>query len=205
MKNETTILDDTAERHLRKYSNPNLIHQFVLRRMFDAVTREILRIEPAKTLEFGCGEGLFLQQLKTRGVAFKEIVAIDLRQDALDYAKSLHPEYKFENVDLLTWDHPQKYFDLVVASQVLEHLPEPDRFLKRLALFSNKYLLLTVPWEPWFRIMNLLRGRDIKRLGNHPEHVNLWDLSGFEKFVSKYATIEKAYTVFPFIVVIAKT
>jgi hypothetical protein len=92
-----------------------------------------------------------------------------------------------------------------VASQVLEHLPEPEIFLERLAAFSNKHLLLTVPWEPWFRTINLIRGRDIKRLGNHPEHINLWGLRGFERLVSKYATVEKAYTVFPFIVVVAKT
>ena len=51
-------------------------------------------------------------------------------------------------------------FDLVVASEVLEHLYEPERFLERLCRLSRGPVLLTVPHEPWFRLCNLLRGRD---------------------------------------------
>jgi hypothetical protein len=64
-------------------------------------------------------------------------------------------------------------------------------------------MLLTVPWEPWFRLMNLLRGRDITRLGNHPEHINQWSIRQFESLVAKYAYIQKTQTVFPFMIVIA--
>lgn len=204
LASKNTVREDTASRHLKKYSNPNFFHQLTLSRFFDKVAEEIQCINPLSVLEFGCGEGLFLQQLKMRKILFKNLIGIDDRDDALQYAKSLHPEYEFVKVDLLSWDRPGKSFELVIASQVLEHLIDPEQFMDRLVYFSNQYLFLTVPWEPWFRLMNILRGRDILRLGNHPEHINLWGIKQFKKFVSKYAKIEKAYTVFPFIIIVAR-
>ena len=33
-------------------------------------------------------------------------------------------------------------------------------------------VVVSVPYEPWFRIGSLLRGKYVRSLGNHPEHVN---------------------------------
>jgi len=195
---------DTAIRHLHKYSNRNPLHQMILGRFFDKVAEEITRLSPLNVLEFGCGEGLFLQQLKKRNIYFKKLIGIDCRDDAIQYAKSLHPEYDFFKADLLSWSRPGRSFDLVIASQVLEHLESPDQFLKRLTYYSRQYLLLTVPLEPWFSLINLLRGRDILRLGNHPEHINLWRYNQFQRFVSRHARIEESYSIFPFIITIAR-
>jgi trans-aconitate methyltransferase len=200
----TTIRHDTTERHRQKYANKNPLHRFALDRFFDAVAREVRTLHPATTLEFGCGDGLFLQKLKDRHVLFEQLCGVDLRTDAIEHARHLHPDYRFECRDLLDWDLAGGSFDLVIASEVLEHLPEPARFLERMIHLSRRHLLLTVPWEPWFRLMNLLRGRDIGRLGNHPEHVNLWSFAGFVNFVASQAEVVRAYTVFPFTIVLAE-
>jgi hypothetical protein len=48
--------------------------------------------------------------------------------------------------------------------------------------------------EPYFHIGNLLRGRHPGRLGNHPEHVQHWNLRTFGAFllgpVAEVRTIE---------------
>lgn len=198
------MFSDTATRHRRKYENKNPIQRFVLNRFFDAVAKEIRAIQPNKVLDFGTGEGYFLEQLKKRGLTFKSLVGIDLREDALNEARLRNPSYEFIKVDLFDWNIKHKSFDLVITSEVLEHLKDPARFLERLSLLSRGHLLLTVPLEPWFRLMNLLRCRDIRRLGNHPEHINHWGYGGFKKFVSKYVNINRSYIVFPFIIVIAE-
>jgi SAM-dependent methyltransferase len=200
----STIRHDTALRHQHKYANKNPLQRFALGRFFDAVAEEVRALQPELTLDFGCGEGLFLQRLKERGVSLGRFCGIDLRPEALELARRRHPDDEFVCADLLTWSNSENRFDLVIASEVLEHLPGPERFLRRLIHFSSQHLLLTVPLEPWFRIMNLLRGRDLGRLGNHPEHVNLWGLRSFRKFVSPHVEIARAYTVFPFIIVVAR-
>ncbi len=199
-----TIRADTAQRHIQKYTNKNPIHRYLLEHFFDVVADEIRNLPSDHILEFGCGEGLFLEKLKQRGIEFKSLLGIDLRAEALEHAASLHPDYRFRKIDILEWDYEPKSFDLVIASQVLEHLPNPNPVLKRLALLSRKHLLLTVPWEPWFRLVNLLRGRDLCRLGNHPEHVNLWGFTNFKRFVEKYALVTTARVAFPFTVVTAR-
>lgn len=200
---DATIRHDTAARHLFKYSNRNSFHRLTLNRFFSSVTRAIRQIQSENVFEFGCGEGFFLQELKKRGLVFDSFVGLDLRRRAIEMARGLHPEHSFFEADFLSWDYPVKSFDLVIASQVLEHLVEPEKFLERLVAYTGSYLLLTVPWEPWFRLMNLLRGRDINRLGNHPEHINQWSIRQFEKLVARYAYIQKTQAVFPFIIVIA--
>jgi SAM-dependent methyltransferase len=204
MNSNSTIQDDTGKRHRHKYENTNFIHRLTLGRFLDAIGREIKFLNLEHTLDFGCGEGLFLQELKQRGIIFKNLFGIDLRSDAVLDAQTLLPEYQFETVDLLSWDKPERSFDLVIASQVLEHLPNPDIFLKKLVLLSNRFLLFTVPWEPWFRLTNLARGRDLPRFGNHPEHINHWRKDSFKRFIEPHATITKLYTIFPFIIAIVK-
>lgn len=203
MERPTSIREDTTARHLRKYSNKNPLHQLTLKRFFDTVAAEVLRMQPGSVLEFGCGEGLFLEQLAQRGVKCPSLLGIDLREDALAQARTLNPHYTFERIDLFDLQ-PKEPFDLVIASQVLEHLIEPAPFLKRLVELSRRHLLLTVPWEPWFQLMNLLRGRDIKRLGNHPEHVNRWTAGAFKEFVAAHARVENVLTVFPFTLMVAQ-
>lgn len=200
---DVTIRHDTTARHLHKYSNRNVFHRLTLNRFFDAVGREIQQIQPKSVLEFGCGEGFFLQEMKKRELEFDNFVGLDLRRDAIEMAKEVHSEHSFLEADFLTWDYSVKSFDLVIASQVLEHLVHPGKYIERLVAYSDNYLLVTVPWEPWFRMMNLLRGRDIGRLGNHPEHINQWGVRQFEQLVARYACIQKTQTVFPFIIITA--
>jgi trans-aconitate methyltransferase len=180
------------------------MHRLALRRFFDRIAGELLEMGPARVLDFGCGEGLFLKEIEARGVVLDDYLGIDLREDALQTARSFHPRHRFELVDLSQWDAPPGSFDLVIASQVLEHLPDPVSALKRLVDLSSERLLLTVPAEPWFQIVNLARGRHLARLGNHPEHVNRWSFSKFGRLVSNHAQIVRAYRVFPFTVVVAK-
>ncbi len=201
----SSVREDTGIRHQKKYANRNPIHQLVLRRFFDIVADEIRGLSRGKVLEFGCGEGLFLRELKERNIYFKSLLGIDIRDDALEQARFLHPDYVFEKKDIFQWACDPKSFDLIIASEVLEHLIKPDRVMSRLTELCRKDMLLTVPWEPWFRLMNLLRGRDIRRFGNHPEHVNLWTYNEFLRFVNKYASVKNARTSFPFIIVSATT
>jgi len=200
----TTIRADTTQRHLAKYSNRNPLHRLALGHFLDRVAQEIRRIAPRSVLEFGCGEGLLLQALETRGVRLQDYTGIDLRADAIAAARLLHPQRRFERADLFDWPGVPGGYDLVIASQVLEHLPEPGPALECLTGFTARWLLLTVPDEPWFRLLNFLRGRDLRRLGNHPEHVNLWSLASFRSFVGQRADIARSYRAFPFSVVVAR-
>ena len=205
MHKSDTIRADTGERHRAKYDNPNPIHRLTLGRFFDRVADHLKVLAPASVLEFGCGEGFLLRELKQRGFTCPELVGVDLREDALLQARELHPEWRFDCADIFAWSSPRPAYDLVLASQVLEHIPNPLPVLRRLLELTSKDLVLTVPCEPWFQGLNFLRGRDLLRLGNHPEHVNRWSRRAFVQFVEQAAEVVEAEVVFPFTYVRART
>lgn len=201
----STISSDTGVRHKHKYENKNKFHQYFLNNFFKNIEELLLKENYKNVLDFATGEGLFLEKLlSTTKISFDNVTGIDLREDAINEAKAKLPKFSFLVQDLLTWDIEPKTFELVIASQVLEHLHEPERFLKKIAELSSKHVLLSVPHEPWFCLMNLIRGRDLKRFGNHPEHINHWSVRNFVKFVEKELKIIKVNKSFPFIIVLAE-
>jgi len=189
--------------NLHKYSNKNKIHQFLLRRFLDAVHREIIRLAPSVILDFGCGEGLFWSAMWKRGMSRDcRVTGIDLRDAGLTIAKELCPQYTFAHINLLDLDPEKDRYDLITAIEVMEHLADPDTYLQHLCKLSRKNLILTVPHEPWFRLLNFLRGRNIAQWGNHPEHVNHWSLESFGDWAGTSIAIDRLYGVFPWVILV---
>ena len=143
--------------------------------------------------------------MKDRGLSGKEILGVDIRKENLERAKKRIPEYDFRQLNLFQINPDKFRFDLVMVIEVFEHIHKPETYLKHLVSLSSKYVLITVPFEPWFRMMNLLRGRDILRLGNHPEYVNHWSTKSFRRFLVPYIKIERLYVKFPWIVCVGMT
>ena len=88
-------------------------------------------------------------------------------------------------------------FDLVTVLEVLEHLEQPSDAIKEAKRVSKEFCIFSVPFEPYWRILNLLRLKYISDLGNTPGHMNHWSKSGFEKLLKNQFSIVKLQTVFP--------
>ncbi len=71
-------------------------------------------------------------------------------------------------------------FDLVTATEVLEHVPDPETVLAEMARVARGHLLVSVPHEPMWRALNLARGAYVRDLGNTPGHLNHWTRRGFQ-------------------------
>ena len=200
----TTIRADTTERHVSKYNNPNPIHRLSLGRFYYSVAETLTDIAPTRVLDFGCGEGYILDMMSAREIAFQSYEGLDLRPDALTEARRRWRSTRFVEANLFDPAYDNERYHTVMALEVLEHLFEPEKVLKRLVSMADEYVLLTVPNEPWFQLMNLVRGRDLIRLGNHPEHINHWNKDTFSEFVSPYAEVIDVTTRFPFVILLAK-
>jgi SAM-dependent methyltransferase len=101
-----------------------------------------------RVLELGCGNGNVLGVLKA---AFPEgtVVGLDLHEEGLAHART-RAEGLLVQADLS--DPPfQRAFDLVCLFDVLEHLDDDARALRRTArlLRPGGRILLTVPAHPW--------------------------------------------------------
>ncbi|HPN88768.1 MAG TPA: class I SAM-dependent methyltransferase [Candidatus Omnitrophota bacterium] len=151
--------------------------------------------------EIGCGEGYLSSQINSWG--YKNIKACDVSKLIIEKAKNLHKEKPIDFYVKSIYDlNGSDAADLLICSEVLEHLENPDKALQILSMYSRKYCLLTVPQEPGWRIANVLRGKYIKDLGNTPGHLNHWSSKTFKFLVQKYFKIITIKTSFPWIILL---
>jgi len=181
--------------NLRKYESGNRVLQALIRRFHARMLDLVAPLGAKRVLDVGCGEGFFARALLDRfpGV---ELVGVDASEAAIAHASARCPEARFE-VSRIEALRARGRFDLVVCSEVLEHLEDPAAGIANLADCTAGHALLTVPWEPWFQLANLARGKYLATLGNHPEHVQRWTRAGFERAVSGRFARVHSESMFP--------
>lgn len=188
----------------QKHESGNPIQQALLGRFKGEVVRLARRVAPRDVLEVGCGEGYMLQVLHQANLG-ASLTGVDISETAIaDARERLGETAKLEARDARELADDGRTFDLVVMLEVLEHIPDPAQMLPILDKLTDRYLLLSVPWEPFFRGLNLLRGKHVGALGNDPEHVNHWGRRSFFSFVEQRFTILETPVVFPWTMCLAE-
>ncbi|MDX1541339.1 MAG: hypothetical protein R3349_08030, partial [Geminicoccaceae bacterium] len=92
---------------------------------------------------------------------------------------------------------PDDASELVVACEVLEHVPDPERAVARLATLARPHLIVSVPREPLWRVLNVARGRYVRALGNTPGHLQHFSTRRFVELIARHARIEDIRTPLP--------
>jgi SAM-dependent methyltransferase len=136
-----------------------------------------------RLVELGCGTGAILEVCRDRGLA-RELLGVDYSDDALQRVRSMDgvravlgditdPEFSLDGE-----------FDVVVASHVIEHLQEPERFLEAVRRrIRAPYAVFEVPLEDLAvgRVRGLFRDRTRNRAG----HVQFFTPRSFEDLLSR--------------------
>jgi 2-polyprenyl-3-methyl-5-hydroxy-6-metoxy-1,4-benzoquinol methylase len=153
---------------------------------------------PRSILDVGCGEGVLTSEWAER-LHGGRIVGIDLDDPKLrsEWESRRRPnlEYRVEEATSLSFgDHE---FDMAAAIEVLEHVPEPEATLSEMARVASRHLLVSVPREPMWRMLNMARGAYVRDLGNTPGHINHWSKVGFHSMLTRYGKVQEVRTPFP--------
>jgi 2-polyprenyl-3-methyl-5-hydroxy-6-metoxy-1,4-benzoquinol methylase len=94
--------------------------------------------------------------------------------------------------------------DLLVCCEVLEHLEDPDLALATLQRVATGHLILSVPREPIWRVLNMVRGKYLKSFGNTPGHIQHWSSSKFNELVGNYFDIVEIRTPLPWTMLLCR-
>jgi SAM-dependent methyltransferase len=184
-----------------KYGSTNPIEQRMMRGFFGALDGFLDEVRPTRVLEIGVGEGIVTSRLIER-FPDASVLGLDLPDEGLaaDWGeRGLSCVFG----DATTLPFPDDAFDLVMAIEVFEHLPDPDAALAELARVCSGSLIASVPFEPIWRIGNMARGRYLRDLGNTPGHINHWTNRGFARLVGTRFDIADTANPMPWTMVLA--
>ncbi|MEZ4453676.1 MAG: class I SAM-dependent methyltransferase [Nannocystaceae bacterium] len=189
----------------QKHESKNPIQRALIRRFSAAMVAMVARVKPRTIIDVGCGEGYMLRALVDAGVD-AELWGLDLSETAIADAKArLGDRAHLEVRDAHELAAIGQRFDLVMMLEVLEHIPEPSKILPLLGQLSRGHILVSVPWEPYFRGLNFVRGKNLAAFGNDPEHVNHWGRGSFRRFLEARYTVLEMPGVFPWVMALAST
>ena len=135
--------------------------------------RKYIKGQGLKICDIGSRDGALTGEF----VKDNEFWAVDFDKEALDFlADKYNVKTVYQDLNAENWSLPDNYFDVVVFSEVLEHLYYPTRVLEKLSKILKKdsgILLGSVPNA--FSLKNRLRLLLAKKKGTpleDPTHIN---------------------------------
>ena len=186
-----------------KYGSSNPIVRLLMRGFFRSFDELFSGIPCRSVLEVGCGEGEIGRHV-TAIRPHASYYGVDVAPEVVAEARKRHPQLRFD-VRSIHDLSPDDAADVVLAVEVFEHLPDPERAMQTLLRVPFQHLLVSVPREPVWRMLNVLRGRYLRDLGNTPGHVNHWSRRHFVAFLSRFdrhIEIERVLSPFPWTMVL---
>jgi SAM-dependent methyltransferase len=188
-----------------KYGSRNPIVRRLMQGFQESLESLVRQSQAREIHEVGCGEGYWtIRWLKegyiARGSDFS-VQAIDL---ARANAASQHVEPEFRVASIYDLRPPKDVAELIVCCEVLEHLEDPGKALKVLRSLVGSSLIISVPCEPVWRILNMLRGSYWGAFGNTPGHLQHWSKRSFLGLIGQEFEIIEVRSPFPWTMVMAR-
>lgn len=193
--------------YFNKYQSRNILHQRLMKGFIFALDSLLDEIDYSSVLDAGCGEGYICEHIYQAGVLTgnsKFIVGTDISEEVIDTAKRNNPSILFKTNSIYQMDEKNNSFDLVIAMEVLEHLQNPNAALDELFRITSKYVLLSVPNEPIWRVANFIRGKYLRQGGNTPGHIQHWTKNQFINIIKDHGDLIALRTPFPWTMVLFK-
>lgn len=177
----------------------------VLQNKVATALRELVHGE--SFLDVGCAEGLYIkcfEKYNPHGMC----VGVDIAKNYLNKAKIGLPNAAFVQADAEYLPFKNREFDIVLCSETLEHVLNPNKAFLELLRVSRKYLIISVPGHTPFyyfaKFLGLVKEEKLSQMLSSPGkgHINDIPLESLERWLSEsgaeFKFIEKfRYCYFP--------
>ena len=191
--------------HQKKYKTINPISRYLIYRFHAKIKALLSTIHNCDSLlEVGCGEGRVLELLYELFGSSVELYGVDIDNSRLNHAKNNLAQAHVVNASVYALPFENKSQDFVLCTEVLEHLTYPEWALDEIDRVAKGWVILTVPDEPIWRILNMIRGANWRDCGNTPGHINHWSSKEFVQFVSYKMKVVELRSSLPWTLLLAK-
>ena len=192
--------EEAAGQDAKKYQTGNPVVQKLLGRWM-GLLKGVLGTVEGTVVDVGVGEGLALERMLPAGYP---AVGLEYRFDKAQAAVERLPGLEAVKADAGMLPIRSGSADLVTCIELLEHLPQYQPAVAELARITRGRCVISVPWEPYFRLGNLGRGKNVKRWGNDPEHVNFFSPGRLQKALEAEFAEVRVVKAFPWLIAEAK-
>lgn len=161
----------------------------------------------SKAIEIGCGAGYSTKIINNFLPKGTKLMASEYVDYLVPKAQELNPNVNIIQENIYELKHKDNTFDIVFLLEVLEHLDYPERALNEInrVLKDDGVLILGVPREPLWRVLNMARGKYLRNLGNTVGHLNHWSAGGLNNYIEEnFGTVVKRKNPLPWTIVLAK-
>jgi SAM-dependent methyltransferase len=194
------IDEDDIGQDDKKYSTTNPVVLKLIGRWL-TVVRDAIGPDPGVVVDVGTGAGYAAERTVPSGIP---IVGIEYR-----FGKIHAGMARIETLAGVVGDAGllpirNRVAETVTCIEVLEHLTDPEVAVGELARITRGHCVVSVPWEPMFRLGNLGRGKNVRRLGNDPEHVQQFNPSRLRTLLGRHFRDVSIRTCLPWIVAVAR-
>jgi 2-polyprenyl-3-methyl-5-hydroxy-6-metoxy-1,4-benzoquinol methylase len=199
---EGTVTGNTYD----KYGSTNPVVRRLMARFEGTLDELFTQADPQSLLDVGCGEGVLTHKWAQRLGDERRVVGIDLDDPALhaEWAKRTAPNLEYRVMKAENLPFADGEFDAATAIEVLEHVPDAEHTVAEMARVAKRWLLVSVPREPLWRGLNMVRGAYWKDLGNTPGHVNHWSKRSFVALLSRHGEVVQARSPFPWTMLLVR-
>jgi SAM-dependent methyltransferase len=150
-------------------------------------------------LDAGAGAGYALAAF-ARG---RPVLAVDLLADKVRQVPARVPTALPVVANVTRLPAADGAVGWATSIEVLEHLADPAALVAELARVCRDGVVVSVPWEPWFRLGNLARARNLRRWGNDPEHVGAFGPGSLQRLLGACFAEVEVHRSFPWLLAVA--
>jgi ubiquinone/menaquinone biosynthesis C-methylase UbiE len=143
-------------------------------------------------IEVGAGAGDLAARLFASADSQRptvEYLGTDISPEQIGKARDQYPSLKFQVANACDLPFSDNSADLVLACEVFEHLDDPATALEEASRVARRFVLISVPWEPVWRILNMARGKYLSHWGNTPGHVQHFSRNAIRSLVRRRCEI----------------
>jgi 2-polyprenyl-3-methyl-5-hydroxy-6-metoxy-1,4-benzoquinol methylase len=188
-----------------KYGSTNPVVRRLMSGFEGTLGELFTQAAPESVLDVGCGEGVLTHQW-AQALGERRIVGIDLEDAKLqaEWETRRRPNLEYRTMLAENMPFADGEFDMACAIEVLEHVPDPAHTVAEMARVARRHLLVSVPHEPLWRMLNMARGAYLSDLGNTPGHVNHWSKRSFVRLLSQHGEVIEKRSPFPWTMLLVR-
>jgi 2-polyprenyl-3-methyl-5-hydroxy-6-metoxy-1,4-benzoquinol methylase len=194
-----------------KYGSSNPVVRRLMTRFEHDLEELFEAAAPTSVLDVGCGEGVLVHRWAQRlsgpdSADAARVVGIDLEEDSIQagWAERQAPNLEYRVMHAANLPFAADEFDFASAIEVLEHVPDPAHTVAEMARCAQRHLLVSVPREPLWRMLNMARGAYWSALGNTPGHLNHWSRRSFVELLSRHGEVVEVRSPFPWTMLLVR-